>query len=220
MKERPIIFSDEMVKAILDGKKTQTRRPIDPQPDKSLELVGISFVWDGKTQAEFETPAGYHTPLMYHPLCPYGQSGDRLWVRETFAVESSIEIADPIVYPPPFTDGRPIQWHDDPDYGKFWDQCHYKATDPAPELCYTDRDEPGVRWKPSIHMPRWASHITLEIVNVRVERLWEIRGPDCLAEGITIRPDGWDFLGTDFSTYWDTLYTKNPEYQWEANPWV
>ncbi len=220
---KPIIFSSEMVKAILDGRKTQTRSPVKSQPSTNFDYCRVVQV--GKW---FHIEADKPETVMHTVVCPYA-IGDRLWVRETFAVESNCGIAGSEEYPPPFKDNRPIQWHDDLEYGKFWDQCHYKATDPLPELCYTDRDEPGVRWKPSIHMPRWASRITLEIVNVKAERLQEITRSDIRAEGLVVPKEYCSddieynyrqWLGDEFKRLWDSLYTKKLEYQWQANPWV
>ena len=180
MKERPIIFNGEMVRATLEGRKTMTRRPVKPQP---------------KVYEMHEMPSG--KPIRWIAAkCPYGQPGDRLWVRETIIQQ-------------PQNRGRYKAGADWLDFPK-------------------DYEYPRNRIIPSIHMPRWASRITLEIVKVRVERLQEISYNDIIAEGFS-----WlltDEIQTDaehkywarkiFSDYWDSLYTKKPEYQWQANPWV
>jgi len=158
MKERPILFSGPMVRAILEGRKTQTRRIVKPQP---LRDRGVMAFNDGE-----------------HPQmrCPYGKPGDRLWVRETWC---------PDVEPYTF---------------------RYKA----------DGDEPLERWRPSIHIPRWASRITLEVVSVRVERLQNISEDDALAEGITLVERGTSPVD-QFNKLWESI---NGPGSWEANPWV
>ncbi|MEX5551765.1 hypothetical protein [Pseudomonas pergaminensis] len=163
IKERPILFSAPMVRAILEGRKTVTRREVKKQA--ALDCLAAGF-----------EPAFLALPGNAD-LCPYGQPGDRLWVRETFTIESNRWADDP--YSPPHKDGRPTQRYEDDK----WDQPHYKATDVEPDLWYDDRDSPGCRWKPSIHMPRWASRILLEITDVRVERLQDISAEQAKAEG-------------------------------------
>lgn len=146
MKEHPILFSAPMVRAILDGTKTQTRRVVKPQPS--------FFGSMGNPNTPFKTlDAGLHCQIR----CPYGQPGDRLWVREAhwwFKDEH-----DPVTgyYPPKLTA----------------DDVEYRA----------DGDDRRKVWRPSIHMPRWASRITLEITGVRVERLQDISEADAKAEG-------------------------------------
>lgn len=163
MKERPILFSAPMIRALLEGRKTVTRREVKKRA--ALDCLAAGF------EPEFLALPGNAD------LCPYGKPGDRLWVRETFTIESNRWADDP--YSPPHKDGRPTQRYEDDK----WDQPHYKATDTEPELWYDDRDSPGCRWKPSIHMPRWASRILLEITDVRVERLQDITEAQAAAEG-------------------------------------
>ena len=206
IKERSIIFSGEMVRAILDRRKTMTRRPVKPQPTKDNiahideELKGkpgLFMTWlgnpDGGSDQDFN-------PEYFK--CPYGQPGDRLWVRETWAA--------PVNYN-----------HLPPNDISSWIGCWWKEDTERP------LSEHELRWRPSIFMPRWASRITLQIVNVRVERLQEIGIEDIHKEGF----ERWrDYEGgqhisvvtatNDFWRYWNSLYTKKPEYQWEANPWV
>jgi hypothetical protein len=218
-KERPIIFSGPMVQAILEGKKTQTRRRVVGQRDMEFDPADPHF---GPYWLPYATEAEGEDAKV---RCPYGKPGDRLWVRETFCIESSKEVA----YEPPYNDGRPIRHHDDPGWGPWWEQPHYRATDPPPEL-EIGSDEPGCRWRPSIHMPRWASRITLEITGVRVERLQEISETDARAEGVTEdaadnvlamaeamnqrEPDPYAFA---FKTIWESIHGFD---SWDANPWV
>lgn len=200
MKERPILFSAPMVRAILEGRKTQTRRIVKPQPSWLAENNRVINV-NGKCG-------------MVESICPYGQPGDGLWVRETWA---------PV----------PMAWIDDGVEHR--SDFAYRATGDVIG-CH--------KWKPSIHMPRWASRITLEIVSVRVERLQDISEEDALAEGIkgitkdgrTIKygiPDkdglpgnddnGWHWCNwmlsasAAFQELWQEI---NGYDSWEDNPWV
>ena len=214
---KPILLSGEMVRAILDGRKTQTRRPLKPQPDYLHDAAPYQKIW--------------MSPLK----CPFGKVGDRLWVRETFCLEYQVESDQK----PPFTDGRPIRWEfagmeSDPEGAdSIWLQTHYRATDPTPELAYEDSDgEPTVRWKPSIHMPRWASRITLEITDIRIERLQEITEEDAKAEGVLPCPhplsktdecldcylDAGEYA-CSFLNLWNGLYAKQG-LGVDVNPWV
>ena len=142
MKERPILFSAPMVRAILAGTKTQTRRVVKPQP-------GCDPRDDG------------HIDM---GRCPYGQPGDGLWVKETFAIvpRTAYRRSEGVQQTL-----RPDDDHDAAIYRAGW-----------------DRSNGGFRWRPSIHMPRWASRITLEITGVRVERLQDISPSDAIAEGL------------------------------------
>lgn len=225
MKERPILFNSEMVNAILDGRKCLARRIINPQPDCVTPKTN-NPVW-------LEVSHGKYIK------CRYGRPGDKLWVRETFCVESNhqIEFED---YRPPFNDGRPVRL-----VGDNWEQCHYRATDPCPELVYDDDAFGSCKWKPSIHMPRWASRILLEVVNVRVERLNDISDEDAIAEGmkaitkdggITIKygiPDrdglpgndniGWvwqEWRANPIDAYKKLWESINGQGSWDLNPWV
>ncbi|WP_050978731.1 hypothetical protein, partial [Edwardsiella tarda] len=148
MKERPIIFNDEMVRAILAGRKTQTRRIVNGVPS-SHDFHGWVL---SSTSAKDEGKACWaigKSPLLNKPIrvrCPFGAIGDRLWVRETFG-----DCGVRFVYRADTDDGA---------------ACQVK------------------RWTPSIHMPRWASRITLEITDVRVERLQNITEDDARTEGV------------------------------------
>lgn len=175
MKERPIIFSTEMVRAILDGRKTQTRRVIKPQP-----YYEGSPPWNWKCKQMIWSRC-YEATLKkeMYIACPYGQVGDRLWVREAF-------------FPIPHTK-------------EVW----YKADDVSG----------NVTWKPSIHMPRRASRILLEITKIRVERLQEITEEDARAECAPPTPDALPSCLYDFRVLWNSLNAKRG-YGWETNPWV
>ncbi len=163
MNERPIIFSGPMVRAILAGRKTQTRRAVKPMGrDDAFVLLGHDDGWwpyrsdDGESSV---TDDGNETPHS----CPYGCPGDRLWVRETWRVPGSVPRSDDPVRP-----GMRIEYRADCD----------AATD-------------GFVWRPSIFMPRWASRLTLEVTGIRVERLQDISEADAQAEGMLCAPRGW-----------------------------
>jgi hypothetical protein len=193
MKERPILFSGPMVRAILDGSKTQTRRIVKPSCVIIVDAGG--YHWPFKTAGRFS-----------HAIdCPFGRPGDRLWVRETFCMAGEHGSYDAAP-----ADGRP-RW---PDSLPTIHRCFYRATEQGVDFDH------GEGWKPSIHMPRWASRITLEIVSIRVERLHEITRGDCMAEGCPFpniaretSPQQW------FADLWKTINTK-PGKTWDDNPWV
>lgn len=159
-------------------------------------------------------------------ICGLPWDVDRLWVRETFTLESCRELD---WYAPPHSDGRPLNVIvNDPDWGNYWEQPHYRATDPAPELSYDGddiSDGPRCKWRPSIFMRRWASRINLEVTEVRAERVQDIGFRDVFAEGVQL-PDG---LGVGvgsagwhpkdaFSDLWDSINAKRG-FGWDANPW-
>lgn len=182
MKERPIIFNSEMVKAVLDGRKNQTRRIIKID-SPTLEFDTCNPPWP--------TCADQYGDF-YRVPCKYGKAGDRLWVKETFHVE----------------------YHGNMGIKDIW----YKAD-----------GERSNKWTPSIHMHRKRSRITLEIVNVRVERLKDITIKDCLLEGATMsgaevilkseipHKRMAESVFMNFKILWESIYGKG---SWELNPWV
>lgn len=190
MKERGMIFNGEMVRAILDGRKTQTRRIMKNQPAGDFpqtpalirNVVGAGFQWYGH----------YGESGIFN--CPFGAVGDRIWVRETWA-EAGASAPDLKLYRANYPEHVPT---------------HYENVPPADEI----------RWTPSIHMPRWASRLTLEITCVRVERLRDLSEDDAKSEGITppsggVLP-GWEYR-INFRDLWMSIYGAD---NWEANPWV
>lgn len=170
MAERPIIFRGPMVRALLAGTKTQTRRVVKPQPvrDRGVLLE----------------------------RCPYGAPGDLLWVRETFIHEPA---------------------------GYCWEASVSIPCRPAITVYRADSegDSRGAGWSPSIHMPRWASRITLEITGVHVERVQEISEADAMAEGaapLLVPPDGGSTPHVEgYRALWMALHGPG---SWDANPWV
>lgn len=198
MKERPILFNGEMVRAILYGRKTQTRRVVKPQP--TTEPI---FEWNGKSKG-FAGIQSSHTDKGLRAMeyyCPHGKVGDRLWVRETWQGFRQVNIE----YNEWEEMESPKDRHD------YLFEPVYKA----------DGKSFAEKWQPSIFMPREYSRILLEITDIRVERLQNISRGDAMAEGCPFpnmaageNPVDW------FSTLWDSLNGKDPQKCWSANPWV
>lgn len=224
MKERPILFSAPMVLAILDGKKTQTRRVMKPQPlihdfcegGKKPALEG-EFVRTGMIAVGCDIA----NQAMRYVNCPYGNKGDQLWVRETFATLSNGDFLP--VKPDSINSGSV--------------DIRYRADDPLHDV---SADIRGYGWRPSIFMPRWANRITLEITDIRVERLQEINEIDTEAEGIKLIDHNcfenylvdknWIYQGMNrngvhavenpimsYASLWESI---NGIGSWDANPWV
>ncbi|MFV0662734.1 hypothetical protein [Denitromonas sp.] len=196
MKTRPILMSAQMVRAILNGTKTQTRRVLKPQPERWL-------CDDGDIHYAGRMPNGKFHDVecdalgKFRATCPYGQPGNRLWVRETFFDTAPFETA-------PVFAGRSSRYAyraDDEFIG-----CH--------------------RWSPSIHMPRAASRILLEITAVRVVRLKDISNADAIDEGLIRCGDGWrganalPWFASPAAAYRSLWESINGPGSWDANPWV
>lgn len=211
MTERGMIFNAEMVRAILDGRKTQTRRIMAPQPADDIERCIFpnpeAIGWKSSLRHK-------HGSTTAH-FCHYGKPGDRIWVRETFQG-------------PLFDYDLMDSYCKDPTPFEKPEFCVYKADGvPAPEF-YDADDELHCCWRPSIHMPRWASRILLEITDVRVERLNAISQEDAQAEGMELTgwrptysdPDSGGEVMTpydNFAELWSSIYGDE---SWKANPWV
>ncbi|MEH4145536.1 hypothetical protein POX36_15420 [Klebsiella pneumoniae] len=226
MKERGMIFNGEMVRAILNGRKTQTRRIMAPQPADDIErgIFPNPEVIGWKSSRRHK-----HGSTTAH-FCHYGKPGDRIWVRETWGVVSHA-FSD---------DGLMIDWvpdrpataiHEMPFGNGYYSGYAIYAADGD----FTWGDDDGYEdgrscWKPSIHMPRAASRILLEITDVRAERLNTISEEDARAEGIidggclncgepepcrcaNPEPDATDA----FAYLWQSIYGQE---SWNANPWV
>lgn len=214
MKERPILFSGAMVRSLLNCTKSQTRRVVKPQPSPSSDtaFVGTDGIW------RFSHPT-LRCPVSHEAddvRCPYGQPGDRLWVKETFYAWGRWETRYSA------KKGRD-EWHFIDltiDSGK---QYRYPATMGG---CSSTRQRGDVMpqwWKrPAIFMPRGASRIDLDITGVRVERLNDISEADAEAEGVDFLrhvPDADETL-TAKELYWCLLDSINGNGSWAANPWV
>lgn len=217
MKERPILFSAPMVRAILNGTKTQTRRV--------AKLTDAGHVKEPGGHRRWHT-ADFNARL----ACPYGQPGDRLWVRETWRIGSWSEDSGSIAIDYQADGNNRREWLEVPDGDDFLRYWQQSTDDAIKALGDQDRYkwEPGqspCRWRPSIHMPRFASRITLEITGVRVERLQDISEADALAEGCTstaiVNDAGDDYIGhyasEEYQDLWESI--NGPD-SWAANPWV
>ena len=200
MKERPILLNTPMVQAILSGQKTQTRRIVNKAPTTEINhrLIALDNGWNWQVDQQGIVPTMHreiHNPM----VCPFGQIGDRLWVRETFRLYDLDECphADfPCGCP---RNGTPL----------------YKASHDCGD---------GEKWKPSIHMPRSACRLILEITNIRIERLNDITSEDAKAEGFdySTHPSAIQMgyaIGakTNFRVTWEQIYGQN---EWNKNPWV
>jgi len=232
--ERPILFNAEMIQAILDGRKTQTRRPIKLRSISSRRWRSVDTRWfyegsNGRWHQWYDSRDG----ITYQLACPHGDHGDVLWVRETWATVNSLDCLKP----------SKIEMGNAGRYPTVW----YKA----------DKNSKGIydqeyrnlyvgKWRPSIHMPRWASRIDLFVKRVWAERIQDIKYQDCIAEGIIITGDFDlpDYLDAEssgvirrvyhdsqnrrctifgakaqFANLWDSIYA-NKGLGWETNPWV
>lgn len=200
MRERPIIFNGAMVRAILAGQKVQTR--------SVAKGVMAVHTRTGEALADIDS-AGPRVP------CPFGQPGDRLWVRETWM---------PGYY-------HEADHEDGPKVSVIHSADNAEATVAAPsyelaeqwERQFSEDGDEAPPWRPSIHMPRWACRLVLEITAVRVERLQAISEADAIAEGLSQSDTGsWlpgpcDHPEWAFHQLWAQVYG---EPAWEANPWV
>lgn len=238
MKERPILFSGAMVRAILEGRKAMTRRVVKPQPAPNRP-------YDGGTAWNYDEKTGLHRPYgtvghltvreKMGLFCPFGQPGDRLWVRETweevhpcqidegrFSLEGRVGIPGP----PPVH--YRVIYRADGEYPRL----HFKEGFPYRERCQPGCVKDHIHpleawhgWTPSIHMPRWACRLVLEVASVRVERLQEISEEDARAEGAD--PYDWQYDNGEgpesyreaFRCLWDSINASRG-YGWERNPWV
>lgn len=202
MKERGMIFNAEMVRAILDGRKTQTRRIVKLQPDEDGLAKVTNGPWVDTSERNYR--------------CPFGDVGDRIWVRETFQG-------------PLFDYEQMEAYLEDSSRFEKPEFCQY-AADGGHRPEYQDADD-NLRhgWRPSIHMPRWASRILLEITEVRVERLNSIHDVDAMREGIqnltTCSHANFGIPGVvnaqhpvrAFQLLWESIYGAD---SWKFNPWV
>jgi hypothetical protein len=205
-KERPILFSGPMVRAILDGRKTVTRRPIKP----SMRGFDVSFELHQQDDGSWRPLHTFDESCMddqgtEHPVvCPYGKPGDRLWVRETWYCDHFEVMRGPYLKPADLdvTEAR-------------GDGTLVYAAD---GLTPYEADQPA--WKPSIHMPRWASRILLEVTDVRVEQLQAISIGQICKEGLARSIYEFIPVTTAFDAFAEVWDSINGPGTWEANPWV
>jgi len=232
MRERPILFNADMVRAVLDGRKTQTRRIMKVQPESNQfglrRIIASAERSDtGKYHWTESNATGNH--IRSAPFsCPFGAVGDRLWVKETWSVVSHAFDDDGLMID--YVPDRPAKAVHEKPFGRGYYSGHAIY---AADGGFTWGDDDGCVdgrscWKPSIHMPRWASRITLEITGVRVERLWDITEDDAKAEGCTFEAlrfkpgtrEAEEMGHTavyQFGGLWQSIYGEE---SWQANPWV
>lgn len=213
MTERGMIFNAEMVRAILDGRKTQTRRVMKVQPESNQ--LGLLLITDSTKRSDIgkyhwaeSNATGNHVRSKLFS-CPFGAAGDRIWVRETFCPVDDTQ----------YGGEKWVDYRATPRY----EASHPAGWDSAPN------DAEALKWRPSIHMPRWASRILLEITDVRVERLNSIHDVDAMREGIqnltTCSHADFGIPGVvntqhpvrAFQLLWESIYGAD---SWRANPWV
>lgn len=221
IKERPIPFGGPMIRAILDGRKTVTRREITRPPvdgwafDGEYGRITSPHPKRGRFGAFIRRGVGTDFPELDIVPCPYGMPGDRLWVRETWQgplVSCDEQEADPSWF-------KDMKRYQNPSH------CVYHASGDSCEHFDPD-DNYCCNWRPSIHMPRWASRILLEVTDARVERLQDITYEQAVAEGVyRTTPRVWTATDEGGACH------KYPEHafrdlwistggDWDANPWV
>ncbi|MQU04842.1 hypothetical protein [Pseudomonas helleri] len=202
IKERPILFLAPMVRAILEGRKTVTRRSVKATKAHANGFMMLDHGKGWRPYNAFGDFASDHEGMEYPIACPYGKPGDRLWARETCFINDYREASVP-----------------EQERANY--DIHYRADG----ITDFEGEEELIRWRPSIHMPRWASRILLEVTDVRVERLQDITEEQALAEGIKKHSDGGyhvedgkhysDSLVESFACLWSSVGGD-----WDANPWV
>lgn len=203
-RERPILMSGPMVRALLDGTKTQTRRVMKPQPPEESARFAVEWyapVAVDRHGEEYPGPdifGAYSLDGEWGLRCPYGAPGDRLWLKERWASMPCYDHLAP----------RDIPQHQN--------AILYATRAPEKRLLVSGFH----RLRSPIHMPRWASRLTLEITEVRVQRVQEMRFADFKAEGMSTALDGRYAKGMhEFRTLWDSLNAKRG-HGWSQNPWV
>lgn len=201
MSERPILFNGAMVRAVLDDRKTQTRRQIFRKEDTSgsVKFAGWLDFWKRGSFATFiDSTTG--NAVQRKVRCPFGAPGDTLRVREAWTTESRFDGVKPSRLPKTA-------------------RIHYMANGSKPAW--------AGRGRPSIFLPTWASRLTLEVVSVRVERLQDISEADAVAEGIERSAGGWNYgnvacrhFPTARDAYWSLWDSINGAGAWASSPWV
>ena len=235
--ERPILFSAPMVRAILDGRKTVTRRLVKPQPKLYRDFLGDGYVFAVEDKDRPWVVRCLGSLNFAELYSPYGKPGDRLWVREPWRVPASLDDLS----------GKQIAEKClDAGYRKPWCPTQYEADGARTSQrewhefgSKLGESTPG-RYRHARFMPRWASRLTLEVTGVRVERLQEISEADCFAEGLQCMeqrdedgrrtgrlcalnewlgtdPSAWDEPRNAFRDLWSSL---NGTSSWDANPWL
>ena len=218
---KPILFSGPMeMRAILDGRKTQTRRVVTPQP--TMEVRYQQRMWGHPTLGGEFAESVFGGCMSKLSPCPYGCPGDLLWVRESWAQVPATAYRHSC--------GVPQTVNPDDEY---W-AAIYRAT--------FDRSQGGIPWRSSIHMPKWACRLWLRVTDVRVQRVQEISAKDIIAEGAVVRShdvEAFAMIGANpkcpvsafdncvypdlrslWAAGWDSINSKRPGCSWADNPWV
>jgi len=218
MPEHPILFNGEMVRAILEGRKTETRRPLRPQPPAGATEVAAEYIFEGELAATYRAYPDGGTARHGITSSPFGVPGDTLWVREAWGVGTR---------PDPHEGWREgVEYRADEEY--LDDDRDLLALYDVTPPDDVELEEYIGHWHPSINMPRWASRITLSVESVWVERIQNITDAGCLAAAL--RGDTYlEELGTTqddprsrriyFMEGWDSIYAKRG-FGWETNLWV
>lgn len=194
-KEHPILFSGPMVRAILEGCKTMTRRVIQPQPRVVHGFNGAYLVTN---QIFRDDRPGL--------LCPYGIPGDLLWVRETFATRPLPDGGEQVLFKEQFRN--------------LWSALQLDQFIEERGLA-----KPDIKWKPGMFLPRELSRLTLRVTGVKVERVQEITPDDACKEGVSMEGKLFPLINYEdkirgrFITLWDSINAKRG-YSWDSNPWV
>lgn len=217
MKEVPMLFSTPMVQAILEGRKTMTRRVVKPQPGIDVFQVlapgrdVFTTKWEKADYWTF-TDGSLQAPIVENRKCPYGKVGDVIWVRESYKIDGSMNHGESVLGVTYKAGGRWIQ----NDSKEVFEIFH--------------KSKGG--WRPSIHIPKAAARIWLQVEDIKVERLQDISEEDAVAEGLKVQQtklgesyfdyttgyhNGLFKPRASFRTLWQSLHS--PE-SWEANPWV
>lgn len=218
MRERPFLFNGAMVRAILAGQKTQTRRVMKQQP--ADDIAPATFP-NRSVQGWRSSLPHPHGPTTAH-FCPFGQAGDRLWVRETWQHYDWTDDGEPCIryqadgateWPEDYSEQEGLRLND--VWAALSDDANFAIDGRAADH----------RWRPSVHMPRWACRLVLEITAVRVERLQAISAEDAVAEGIPslnddprITQQHFDYTSVEAGRFRD-LWTSTGG-DWDSNPWV
>ena len=205
MSEKPILFSGPMVRAILDGRKTMTRRVMkfNAKQCKDWGITGSADAYDVTPHSDGKAWGFLVAGDMGYAdvKCPYGGPGDRLWVREAFRYWFQEDVLMDCI-----------------DYAAGGAPMKPEGLDFDTGMRFSERCAADSKFRPSIHMPRWASRLTLEVTTVRVERLQDISEADARAEGCPVECQEGNAVDW-FSGLWDGINAKCG-YGWDSNPWV
>lgn len=247
MKERPILFSGAMVRALLDGRKTVTRRLVKGDQIPRLSNDGGEWPWMAVGQhhprygfvVTASTEQECAEQVGVFGACPYGRRGDRLWVREGWQDVHPVQVAEGRysqlgragIPGPPGVTSQTIYRADGPYPAVYHRHAHpYRSLQPDPDHLATPAEGGFTGWASSIHMPRWASRILLEITGVRIERLQAITAEQAMAEGVRLcvehaacgdwyHVDGADTYSADPRKSFELLWASTGG-DWAGNPWV